>query len=109
MENKHIYLVAKVFDLVSNIIRQTVIKDDYNWDNVLGGSILQYEELEIDLFFCHNYKKLFENYTLGQLRDLLYMIIPHTINICQSHPVNVIGQVKLAIKYIEQEISSLKI
>ena len=109
MENKHIYLVANIFRLVSDIIRQILERDNYEWENILAGTVLRYEELIINLADRHDYEKLFENYSLEQLRDLLYMIIPHTINLHNSHPINVIGQVKLAIKYIEQEIYSFKI
>lgn len=71
---------------------------------------LYYDNLIIELHCVVNYDyyiKLFAGLSLIQLRDLLYLLVPCSSNWVKSENnniVNTLPHVKMAIKYIEQEI-----
>jgi hypothetical protein len=82
-----------------------------NCTTPIVGNLLCYDNLRIELNNSNfdYYKKLFEGLCLIQLRDILYLLVPSASNwvIASHNPVlNTLPHVKMAISYIEKEISN---
>lgn len=121
---KHINVVASTFCLVANntgsvgkynstnFWRCIDTSGSYNVDYITAfpGNSLYYDNLTIRLNDNFDYyEKLFEGLSLAQLRDILYLLVPCASNwVINSDEaiVNTLPHVKMAIKYIEKEIST---
>src|ERR1044071_1441100 len=111
-----VYLVAKSSKMRGNFgTKKPGLLSTYECVTACGDNKIYYENMVIDMGSdsCKNelnfdyYKKLFSKFSLPQLRDILYLVVPSASNfmgVGDKPHVNTLAHVKIIIKYIEKEI-----